>query len=41
MRGAHPSTTMLNPTEETPYTFVKAIPERGSYEQRTGQVDPH
>ena len=40
MRGTQPSTTMLDPTEETPYTSVKAVPERGSDEQRTGQVDP-
>ena len=40
MRGKQPSTTMFNPMEETPYTSVKAVPERGSDEQRTGQVDP-
>ena len=40
MRGAQPSTTMLDPTEETPYTSVKEVPERGSDEQRIGQVDP-
>ena len=40
MRGTHPSTTMLDPTEETPYTSIKAVPERGSNAQRTGQVDP-
>ena len=39
MRGTHPSTTML-PTEETPYTYVKAVPRRDSNEQRTRQVDP-
>ena len=32
MRGAQPSTTMLDPTEETPYTSVKTVPERGSDE---------
>ena len=31
---------MLDPTEETPYISVKAVPERGSHEQRAGQVDP-
>ena len=30
---------VLDPTEETPYTSVKAVPRRGSNEQRTGQVD--
>ena len=40
MRGTQPSTTMLYPTEEAPYTSVKAVPERGSNEQRAGQVDP-
>ena len=40
MRGAQPSTTMLDPIEETAYTSVKAVPERGSDGQRTGQVDP-
>ena len=39
MRGTHPSTTML-PTEETPYTSVKAVPRRDSNKQRTRQVDP-
>ena len=39
MRGAQPSTTMLYPTEETPYTTVKAVLERGSDEQRTGHID--
>ena len=40
MRGAQPSTTMLDPMEETPYTSVKAVPRRDSNEQRTSQVDP-
>ena len=40
MRGAQPSTTMLDPVEETPYTSVKTVLERGSDEQRIGQVDP-
>ena len=31
---------MLDPTEETPYTSVKAVPEVTSNEQRTGQVEP-
>ena len=31
---------MLDLTEETPYTSVKAKPGRNSDEQRTGQVDP-
>ena len=30
---------MLDHTEETPYTSVKAVPGRGSDEQRVGQVD--
>ena len=40
MRGTHPSTTMLHPVAETPYTAVKAVPRRDSNEQRTSQVDP-
>ena len=40
MRGAQPSTAVLDPTEETPHTSVKTVPERGSNEQRIGQVDP-
>ena len=40
MRGTQPSTTMLDPMKETPYTSVKAVPERSFDEQRTGQVDP-
>ena len=28
IRGTHPSTTILTPTEETPYTFVKTVPGR-------------
>ena len=30
---------MLDPTEETLYTSVKAVPRRGYNEQRTGPVD--
>ena len=40
MRGIHPSTTILTPTEETPYTSVKAVPGRDSNEQRTSQAEP-
>ena len=40
MRGTHPSTTILDPTDETPYTSVKALPGRDSNEQRARQVDP-
>ena len=40
IRGNQPSTTLLDPTEGTPYTSVKAVPGRSSNEQRTGQVDP-
>ena len=40
IRGTQPSTTVLDPTEETHYTSVKAVPGRGFNEQRTGQVDP-
>ena len=40
MRGTHPSTTMLDPMEEIPYTSVKTVPRRDSNEQRTRQVDP-
>ena len=40
MRGTQPSTTMLDPTEETPYTSVKRVTRRDSNEQRTRQVDP-
>ena len=40
IRGTQPSTTVLDPTEEMPYTSVKAVPGRTSNEQRTGQVDP-
>ena len=39
-RGTQPSTTLLDPQEETPYTSVKAVPRRDSNEQRTKQVDP-
>ena len=40
MRGTHPSTTMLDPTEVTPYTSVKTVPGRDSNKQRTSQVEP-
>ena len=40
IRGTHPSATMLDPMEETPYTSVKTVPRRDSNEQRTSQVDP-
>ena len=40
IRGAHPSTTILAPMEETPYTSVKTVPEKGPSEQRTSQVEP-
>ena len=40
MRGTHPSTTMLDPTEGAPDTSVKTVPGRESNEQRTSQVDP-
>ena len=39
-RGTHPSTTIISPTEETPYTSVKAVPGRDSNEQRSSQVEP-
>ena len=39
MRGTHPSTTMLDQTEELPYTSVKTVPGRDCNEQRTRQVD--
>ena len=38
-RGAQLSTTVLDHLEETPNTSVKAVPGRGSDEQRVGQVD--
>ena len=41
MRGTHPSTTIVTPTEETPYTSVKTVPGRDSSEQRKSQVEPH
>ena len=37
MRGTNPSTTMLAPMEETPYTSVKTVPRRDSNEQRTSK----
>ena len=40
MRGAHPSTTILAPTEETPYTSVKTVHESDPSEQRTSQAEP-
>ena len=33
MRGAQPSTAVLDPTEETPHTSIKTVPERGPNEQ--------
>ena len=39
MRGAQASTTILEPMEKNPYISVKTVPERGSDEQRIGQVD--
>ena len=39
IRGTQPSSTMLGPTGETPYTSVKAVPGRTSDGQRAGQVD--
>ena len=39
IRGTQPSTTMLDPTEETSYTSVKAVPGRTTNGQRAGQVD--
>ena len=38
-RGTQPPTTMLDQTEETPYTSVKVVPGRISDGQRAGQVD--
>ena len=40
MRGTHPSTITIAPTEETPYTSVKTVPRRDSNEQRSCQVEP-
>ena len=40
MRGTHPSTNVLAPMEETPYTSVKTVPGRDSNEQRTSQAEP-
>ena len=39
IRGTQPSTTMLDQTEETPYTSVQVVPGRISAGQRAGQVD--
>ena len=39
IRGTQPSITVLDPTEETPYTSVKAVLGRTSNEQRAGQVE--
>ena len=39
MRSTHPSTTILTPTEETPYTSVKTVPGRDSNEQKTSQAE--
>ena len=38
-RGVQPPTTMLDQTEETPYTSVKVVPGRIFDGQRAGQVD--
>ena len=38
-RSTQPPTTMLDQTEETPYTSVKEVPGRISDGQRAGQVD--
>ena len=38
IRDTQPSSTVLDSTEEIPYTSVKAVSGRGSDEQRTGQV---
>ena len=38
-RGAQPSTTVLDQTEETPYTSVKVVPGQISNGQKAGQVD--
>ena len=40
IRGTHPSTTVLAPTEVTPYTSVKTVPGRDPNEQRTSQAKP-
>ena len=40
MRGIHPSTTMLQPTEGPPYNSIKTVPRIDSNEQRTRQVAP-
>ena len=40
MRGSHPSTIVIIPTDETPYTSVKTIPGRDSNEQRSSQIEP-
>ena len=39
IRGAQPSTTVLDQTEGTPYTTVKAVPGRTPDGQRARQVD--
>ena len=39
MRGIRPSTNVLAPMEETPYTSVKTVPGRDSNEQRTSQIE--
>ena len=40
IRCTHPSTTILAPMEENPYTSVKAIHKRDPSEQRTSQAEP-
>ena len=40
MRGTHPSTNVLAPVEETPYTSVNTVPGRDSCRQSTSQTEP-
>ena len=40
MRGTPPSTTIIAPTEETPYTSVKTVPGKVSNGQRCNEVEP-
>ena len=40
IRGAHPSTTILASSKETPYTSIKTVLERDPSEQRTSQLEP-
>ena len=41
IRGTQPSITMLDQTEETPYTAVNVVPGRIPDGQRASQVDTH